>query len=128
MQIINPLDASRDIEPALMQLASSDNPLEALKGQKLLELVRHLKTQGPSPTAGRQLVLRELWLVPYNDAKGRCLQIWVDWNDYGPLRDGLPETHFRLSMRRGNGTLSIDARAKTVEDAGQVIYEAFGWR
>ena len=129
MRIINLLDLeANDIEAPLQQMASSGDRLEAFKGQKLLELVRYLQVQGPAPRACGHLMLKELWLTPYNAANQVLVKVWVDWQDYTPLRDGLPAAYYRFQIHRGNAPLSRDARAATPEEAEQVIWEAFGWR
>jgi hypothetical protein len=128
MQIINLLDPeTHDIETPLRTMALSADRQEAFRGQRLLELVQHLQAQGPVPRACVQLLLRELWLRPYNHANRVLVKIWVDWRDYSPLQEGLPEAHYRLQIQRGKAPLSRDARASTPEEAEQVIWEAFGW-
>jgi hypothetical protein len=124
MQIINPLDSeSKDIEPPLVKMAASNDRLVALKGRKLLELVRHLKAQGPTPGALGSLLLSELWL----QSSRASVQVWVDWQDYGPMCDGLPVTHFRLQLKRENAIVSQEARTASLEEAEQFILQAFGW-
>lgn len=50
MRIIKLLDRdSQDIEVPLLQMTNSGDRLEAFRGRKLLELVRHLQAQGPAP-------------------------------------------------------------------------------
>jgi hypothetical protein len=129
MQIINLLDHERhDIEAPLLQMVSSEDHLEAFKGQKLLELVRYLQAQGPAPRACGHLMLGLLCLMPSGSASQVSVDVWVDWRDYGPLRDGLPEAYYRLQIRRGKAPCTRDARAATPAEAEQIIWEAFGWR
>jgi hypothetical protein len=129
MRIITLRDhEAHDIEPLLLEMASSDNRWWSFKGQKLLELVRYLRAQGPNPRACGHLLFGELCLWPYNTANRVWVSVWVDWPDNAPLRDGLPEAYYRLQIPRGKAVLSRDARATTPEQAEQIIWEAFGWR
>ena len=117
---------SHAIEPPLVKMASSEDRLEALKGRKLLELVRHLQAQGPAPQVCGSLVLRhELWLMTYNLANQVLVKVWVDWQDYGPLFDGLPVAHYRLQFKGENSAISENARAGRPEEAEQVLLKAF---
>ncbi len=59
MQIINLSPKSKDMELPLTQLAASEDRLEALRGKKLLELVRYLRSQGDEPEAHGRLWARE---------------------------------------------------------------------
>jgi hypothetical protein len=129
MRIINLEDReAQDIEAPLRSLASSHDRLEAFKGRKLLELVRHLQAQGPAPEViGRLWWRQQLLLTPRSTTNRAAVTVWIDWRDYAPVRDGLPEAHYRLQIRRGNAALSQDARAATPEEVERIIWEAFGW-
>jgi hypothetical protein len=52
--------------------------------------------------------------------------LWVDWRDYSPLRDGLPEMHYRFNIDHPGKSLTDDARAKNLVEAERIICEAFG--
>ena len=54
------------------------------------------------------------------------VSVWVDWRDYPPLREGVPEMHFRFQVKRPGKTLSEDARAKDPLEAERIICEVFG--
>jgi len=128
MRIINLLDrASRDVEPQLLEMASSEDRVKAFKAQKLLELVRHLKAQGPAPEACGHVRNNELWLSPYNVANKVLVRVWVDWFDYAPLKEGLPEAHYRLQVQRRERVVSQDVRAASTTEAEEAIWQAFGW-
>jgi len=128
MRIINLLDQeSQDVEPQLLEMASSDDHGDAFKAQKLLDLVRHLKGQGAAPTVFGHILNNELWLSPCNDANNVLVKVWIDWFDYAPLKEGLPEAHYRLQIQRGKRVVSLDARAATTTEAEQAIWQAFGW-
>src|SRR5262245_10775989 len=127
MHIINLLDReTQNIQAAVLAMVGSEDRLQAAKGQRFLELVKHLQSQGPAPTACGLIVLDELWLTPANRANRASVRVWVDWLDNGPLRDGLPAMHYRLQAERPGASLSRDTRAKTPEEASQAIFEAFG--
>jgi hypothetical protein len=55
------------------------------------------------------------------------VQVWADWPDYGPVRDGLPVMHYRLQIRRPGSNLSRDERMATPAESERVIWQAFGW-
>ncbi len=127
MRIIKLLDRdSQDIEVPLLQMTNSGDRLEAFRGRKLLELVRHLQAQGPAPTASGNLRLGELWVAPYNVTDRVLVKIWVDWYDFSPLQYGLPEAHYRMQIKPAKGLVTRDARATSVPEAEQIILEAFG--
>lgn len=58
---------------------------------------------------------------------GVRLSVRVDWRDYAPLREGLPEMHYRFQVKRPGKTGSEDARARDFIEAERIICEAFGW-
>jgi hypothetical protein len=53
------------------------------------------------------------------------VSVWVDWRDYSPLQDGLPEMHYRFKIECPGKTLTEDARAKGLAEAKRIICEAF---
>jgi hypothetical protein len=53
------------------------------------------------------------------------VSVWVDWRDYSPLRDGLPEMHYRFQIERPGKTMTEDARARDLMEAERVICKAF---
>lgn len=122
----NPPERS-DMEVSLRRLASSPDRLVAAKWQKLLELVHALRADGPNPDALGLIVLDEFWLSPANPANRVLVGVRVDWRDFAPLVDGLPEMHYRMQIQRRGCKLSKDARARTPEEAGRIIRDAFGW-
>jgi hypothetical protein len=126
MQIFNLQDReARDIEKPLRQLAATDDPLKAVKGQKLLNLVSYLQARGPAPEAYGSVRGQELWLSPWRRANRVSIQIGLDWNDYGPLQDGLPLMHYRVKIRRRGEVLTTEERADLPEVVERIILEAF---
>jgi hypothetical protein len=58
---------------------------------------------------------------------GIRVSVWVDWRDYAPLQEGLPEMHFRFQVKRTAMTITEDARARDPVEAERIICESFGW-
>jgi hypothetical protein len=119
MEIVNTL---QDVRAKLLAMASGHSRLDALKGQKLLDLVQLLEAQGPEPRVYARFLLKELMLLTNNV----CVKVWVDWRDYGPLQDGIPQAYYRLQIRRESVALSEDRRAETPEEVERIISQAFG--
>jgi len=116
-----------DIRPIVLRLASDANPVAARKGRMLLELVNHLESRGPAPDAFAHLNGDELWLTPANRHNRVRVHVAVVWRDYGPVRDGLPEMYYRLSVRRGGVSLSREERSSDLVEIERTICGAFGW-
>ena len=116
-----------DIKPAVRQLADAVEPCAARKGQMLLDLVCHLEARGSDRTAFGYVSGDELWLSSTDQPTGARVHVRADWQDFGPVRDGLPEMHYRLSIRRPGSSLSRDERACEPSDVERLIWEAFGW-
>lgn len=93
----------------------------------LLELVRHLEAHGPAPSAFGHMVGDELSITPTNRYNRASVNVQVDWQDYGTIRDGLPELHDRLTIRRGRSPRSRDERTRELSRVEHLIWEAFGW-
>jgi hypothetical protein len=128
MRIDNLLDLDGDdIVAPLRALATDPDRLTSARGRMLLELVEYLHAQGPAPRACGHLSLDELVLFPSHPSAKVSVQVWADWPDYGPARDGLPVMHYRLQIRRPGSPLSRDERAATPAEAERVIWQAFGW-
>jgi hypothetical protein len=116
-----------DVEGPLQRLASSPERLVAARWQMLLDLARVLRADGPAPEAWGLILGDELSLSPGTPANKVTVQVRADWKDHAPLRDGLPEMHYRLQIKRPGAKLSTDARARTPEEVERLIREAFGW-
>lgn len=131
MRIVNLLDRdSQSIEKPLILMAASADRSESFCGQKLLDLVQYLQAQGPSPQAHACRVHHELWLSPidgHDSASRVSATVWVDWQDYAPYIDGLPQAHYRLRIKRRNIALTEDVRAATSQEVEQAIHKAFDW-
>ncbi len=115
------------LEEALQRRIVSSDRLAAARWSKLLELARVLKEDGPYPEVWSCLLCDVLHMGPSNSANRVSVDIWMDWQDYGPVSDGLPVLHYRLQIRRGTAPRSTDARADRPEKARDLILQAFGW-
>lgn len=51
----------------------------------------------------------------------------VDWRDYAPLRDGIPQMHYRIEIKRPGQNLTEEARAQNSAECERVLRQAFGW-
>jgi hypothetical protein len=118
---------SCDAEDLLQRVASGPDLLSAARSQMLLALVRLLRADGPHPKVWGYLLGRQLHLWLHNPANSVSVEVWPDWRDYGPARNGLPVMHYRIQVKRRGATLTQDARAGSAAEADRVIREAFGW-
>lgn len=116
-----------DIEVPLQRLAVDSDTISAAQWQKLLELVRALRADGPNPTAYGLILGRELHLWPPTPAIRASVRIWVDWQDYGPVENGLPVMHYRIQVKRPGSQLSADIRTTVPDEVRRIIWEVFGW-
>ena len=116
-----------DIAIPLQRLATSPDRVVAARWQMLLDLVEVLRVDGLHPTAYAQIICDELDLWPGNPANRVHVRVWVDWKDFAPLRDGLPEMHYRLQIKRPGRIATKDARSRDAEEVNRIIREAFGW-
>lgn len=118
-----------DLASAFDATAQDPSPIQARKGRMLLDLVRLLESRGPAASVFGLVAGEELWLLPdnrHNRSRTR-VDIRVDWFDHAPIRDGLPEMHYRLSIRRPGSALSRDERATDLNRVAECIERAFGW-
>ena len=129
MQIENLLDGDlAGVEPRLLERITGENAIDDCRTRLLLDLVQHLRRQGPAPRAFGFMVGDVLWLSPANAENLVWVKIWVDSHDYGVLGDGVRDMHFRVECRRGKDGPLTDARVESPEGAEAVMWEAFGWK
>jgi hypothetical protein len=91
-------------------LAEHEDPITAARGAMLLALIEHLESLGP------QAIVDCYWMQPELVIVGGGLpavDVSVDWNDYGPVIDGLPVMHYRVAVSKAGSALSDEARAAT---------------
>lgn len=113
--------------PLQRRLDSSSDLIDGVRWRLLLDVVRTLCADGPHPQAFGQIWDHELWLSPANPANRVQVQIWTDWRDYGPVRDGIPAMHYRIQIRRPTVKGSEDVRAEHPDQVKMIVCQAFGW-
>src|SRR5688500_8298122 len=130
LELVEHLQAS-DPEPELRGhiileelILSRRQPLDPVREQEMKKFADEWNAANPMApsTAGR--FAREM-LQRFPPEPGMRVRVRVDWQDYGPLRDGLPEMHYRFQIERPGKTISEDARAKDVAEAERIVREAF---
>jgi hypothetical protein len=102
----------------------------ALRNAKLLELVRFLALDD-SPRTANALLVRDCMTLSPSRADLRVnanIEIQPDWHDYGPIRNGTPEIHYRVRITRPGVILSEESRVKNLEEVRLLICKAFGWQ
>ncbi len=80
----------------------------------------------PEPTTGENRLLSEM-RVRFPPKPSILVSVRVDWRDYAPLREGLPEMHYRFQVKRPGKPITEDARTKDPVEAERILCEAFGW-
>lgn len=128
MRIINLLDSrpdAEDIEPPFLTTSADEDRLKAARAKMLVDLIRQLRSRGPTPEVFGFELLGELWLRPVDGANRASAKVWLDWRDRTPLRDGLPTLHYRIQITRPGMRLSEDVRAESVEDAARAVLDVF---
>lgn len=123
---------SRSIEEELWAHVLSDRitlwktePLDPVREWQMKRFMAEWRSKNPDPsTWGTRL--REEMQKRYPPKPKARVSVWLDWRDYGPLRDGLPEMYYRIQIENPGKTRTEDARAKDVAEAEHVICEAFG--
>jgi len=120
-----------DIDAALRARADSDCKYDARLAQLLLDFVEALRREKAGPRLFASIHLnRELWLR-YRAPNGTGCRITVtmDRPDYGPLEDGLPQFHYRMSYRIITPTDNLnhpltEERARRVQSAVEFVWQA----
>lgn len=107
-------------------LLDEPEPSDPIREMQIRRFIDKWRSLNPKPEDWRDSfdseMSRRFPLKP-----GIRISVRVDWRDRAPLRDGLPEMHYRFQIERPGKTISEDARAKDVVEAERVIFEAFGW-
>jgi hypothetical protein len=103
----------RDFESTLHKRAGSESAYDARIARHLLDLLhalRHERT-GPRLLASYHFD-RELWLHYHAPNNAHCIiTITMDRPDYGPLVDGLPLFHYRMTCNK------TDSKRKPIRPA-----------
>jgi hypothetical protein len=101
-------------------------PPDPIRNRQMQRFMDEWRAQHPDPAMWGKPLDREL-LRRFPPKPGIQVSVRVDWQDYAPLREGLPEMHYRLQVKRPGKTLSEDRRANDPVDAERILCEAFGW-
>ncbi len=101
-------------------------PPDPIRDMQMKRFMGEWRVLNPDPATWGDRLSREM-RRRFPPKPGVRLSVRVDWRDYAPLREGLPEMHYRLQVERPGKTISEDARAKDVVEAERIICEAFGW-
>ncbi len=107
-------------------LLHEPEPPDPVRDREMKRFVDEWRAQNPDPTTWGNRLSREM-RRRFPSKPKVCVSVWVDWQDYTPLRDGLPEMHYRFQVKRPGKTISEDARTKDPVEAERIICEAFGW-
>lgn len=120
-----------NFETALHERTQSDSAYDARVAQLLLDLLDGLRHEPVGPQLFASFHLdRDLWLQYYAPNKAHCMiTITMDHPDYGPLADGLPLFHYRMtckmtdSTERQIGPMQED-RTRSVDSAVELVRNA----
>lgn len=121
----------RNFEAPLHERAQSDSPFEARVAHMLLNLLDALRRDaiGPCLFASYHLE-RDLWLQYSAPNGAHCMiTVTIDRPDYGPLDNGLPRFHYRMTylIKRGANDRDlpvIEERIRSVESAQEFVRHA----
>jgi hypothetical protein len=107
-------------------LLHKPEPPDPVRDREIKKFMDEWRALNPDPTTWGNRLSREM-RRRFPPKPGVLVSVRVDWRDYAPLRDGLPEMHFRFQVQRPGTAISQDARAKDPLEAERIICEAFGW-
>jgi hypothetical protein len=111
-----------DVFAQAREQAASLDPVRAACGRMMLELMDYLQSRGPTPQASAIFFRNVLSIGLRTPTRG--VRVWVDWQDYGAVRDGLPVMHYRVDVDRPDSKLSENHRANTMVEAACLILTA----
>lgn len=100
--------------------------IDPVRDLEMKQFMDEWRAQNPDPTTWGDRLNREI-TRRFPPRPGVRVSVRADWRDNTPLRDGLPEMHYRFQIKRPGKTLTEDARTKDLVEAERIIYEAFGW-
>tara|TARA_R110002072_G_scaffold303123_1_gene494631 strand:- start:34243 stop:34659 length:417 start_codon:yes stop_codon:yes gene_type:complete len=127
MEIVNlPGADSPNFDAEYQRLANSDSAYDARVARMMLDFLAALRREPIGPRLFASHILNELWLQ-YSAPGGASIlvAVTVDSPDYGPLDDGLPQFHYRLSykLRSSNDEeqLPVEERARSIESACEFV-------
>ena len=129
MEIIALLQPSFEI--ALKERAQSDSAYDAKFARHLLELLDALRSEpiGPQLFASYHLD-RDLWLQYCSPNNAHCMiTVTMDRPDYGPLVDGLPVFHYRMTCQKTDSSErqirpALEDRTRNIDSAVEFVRQA----
>jgi hypothetical protein len=107
-------------------LLHKPDPPDPVRDREMKKFIDEWRAENPDPTAWGNHLGREM-RRRFPTKPGVHVSLWADWRDYAPLRDGLPDMHYRFQVKRPGKSITEDARAKDPAEAEQIIRQAFGW-
>lgn len=121
----------RDFEAALHERSKSDSPYEARVAHMLGGLLDVLRRDaiGPRLFASYHLQ-REIFLQYFAPNGSHCMiTVAIDSPDYGPLENGLPRFHYRMTYQLKRKIDDrrlplIEERVHSVESASEIVRQA----
>ncbi len=122
---------SRDFESALHERARSDSAYDARIARHLLDLLDALRHEpiGPRLLASYYFDC-ELWLQYHAPNNSHCIiTITMDRPDYGPLVDGLPLFHYRMTCNKTDSNKNhvrpdVEDRTRSVDSAVEFVHKS----
>jgi hypothetical protein len=121
MQFFDPL-SPEDAFAELRALVASPERITAVRSAMLIELVQYLQSRGPNPRVVARFSPHELRISLHHPH--RVVTVWIDWQDYGEGRDGLPMMYYRVQINRSDSPLSDNHRVATTVEAACLIITA----
>ncbi|MBM3968206.1 MAG: hypothetical protein FJ308_24575 [Planctomycetes bacterium] len=120
-----------DFETALDERAKSGSAYDARIARLLLDLLDALRHEPIGPRLFASFHLdRDLWLQYRSPNNAHCMiTIKMDRPDYGPLVDGLPLFHYRMTCQTTDSTESkvgpiLEDRTRSVDSAVEFVRNA----
>jgi hypothetical protein len=107
-------------------LLHKPEPSDPVRDMQMKRFMDEWRALNPDPATWGDRRRREM-RRRFPTQPGVRVSVRVHWRDYAPLRDGLPELHYRFQVRRPGKTITEDARANDVVEAERIICAAFGW-
>ena len=129
MEIVALLNSN--FEAALHDRTVSDSAYDARVAQMLLDLLDALRHEpiGPKLFASYHLD-QDIWLQYRSPHSAHCMiTVTMDRPDYGPLVDGLPVFHYRMTCKMTDSTTHQirpmqEVRIRSIDSAVEFVWNA----
>lgn len=102
-------------------------PSDAVQARQMQEFAEEWRARHPDQVTASEELRAEL-RRRFPGAPKTRVGVRADWQDYAPLRDGVPDMHYRFEVRCPGQPMSTDARTKDLAEAERILRDAFGWR